>query len=200
MRFSTSTLSGEEIVPWLASAGELAYSPHLPPDRDYYFQYSWVIPGIFQRGASTRRHFWFGSPFKNSPDVRLLFTFWSRARHGEADTLYVSNGRVGLEDVTAPLAVYRHPDVYPFTTKRLVFMQHGSYLMADMESQPHIDRGDAVLYRGLQKAEKFSLRRLTTTDIRMRLMSVHARTLSSSVTSFNAIHCNVSRTETGMVQ
>ena len=50
LRFSISTLLGEEIVPWLASAGELAYSPNSPPDRDYYFQYSWVIPGIF-RGA-----------------------------------------------------------------------------------------------------------------------------------------------------
>jgi len=49
-RFSTSTLHGEEIVPWLASAGELAYSPHSPPDRDYHFQYSWVIPESF-RGA-----------------------------------------------------------------------------------------------------------------------------------------------------
>ena len=49
LRRSTSTLQGEEIVPSLASAGELAYSPHSPPDRDYYFQYSWVIPGIFER-------------------------------------------------------------------------------------------------------------------------------------------------------
>jgi hypothetical protein len=48
LRLSTSTLQGEEIVPWLASAGELAYSPHSPPDRDYYFQYAWVIPRIFQ--------------------------------------------------------------------------------------------------------------------------------------------------------
>jgi len=51
LRLSTSTLQGEAIVPWLASAGELAYSPHSPPDRDYYFQYSWVIPGIFQGGT-----------------------------------------------------------------------------------------------------------------------------------------------------
>ena len=43
----------------------------------------------------------------------------------------------------------------------------------------------------------FLLRRLTTADIRSRLMSVHARTLADSVTSFNAVHCNVSRTETG---
>ena len=39
-RFSTSTLAGEEIVPWLAAEGELAYSPSSPPERDYFFQYS----------------------------------------------------------------------------------------------------------------------------------------------------------------
>jgi hypothetical protein len=48
VRFSTSTLAGEAFVPWLAAAGELAYSPDLPPERDYYFQYSWVLPAIFR--------------------------------------------------------------------------------------------------------------------------------------------------------
>ena len=132
----------------------------------------------------------------NTPAARLLFAFWNRARQGELDTLYVSGGGAGWEDVTASLAVYRHSDGYPFT-KRLIFMQHGSYLIADVESQPYIDRGEAVVYRGLQKAETFLFRRLTTADVRMRLMSVHARTLADSVTSFNAVHCNVSRTETG---
>jgi hypothetical protein len=197
LRFSTSTLHGEEVVPWLASAGELAYSPYSPPDRDYYFQYSWVIPGIFHGGTKVRRHFWFGCPFRDHREVKLLFTFWNRARQGELDTLFVSNGRCGLEDATAPLAVYRHSDVNPCARERVIFMQHGSYLIADMESQPHIDRGEAVLYRGLQKAEVFLLRRLITADVRRRLMRVHARTLADSVTSFNAMHCNVSRTETG---
>ena len=45
-------------------------------------------------------------------------------------------------------------------------IQHGSYLIADIESQPYIDRGEAVLYRGVQNAEIFLLRRLTTADIR----------------------------------
>jgi hypothetical protein len=197
LRFSTSTLAGEEFVPWLASAGELAYSPHSPPERDYYFQYSWVIPGIFRPGTNVRRHFWFGGPFKDSPGVRLLFAFWNRARQGEVDALYVSNGTAGLGDVTAPLAVYRHSEVYPSTRECLILIQHGSYLIADIRSQPNIDRGEAVLYRGIQNAEMFLFRRLTTPDVRLRLMSVHARTLADSVTSFNAAHCNVSRLETG---
>jgi hypothetical protein len=197
MRFPTSTLAGDEFVPWLASAGELAYSPHSPPERDYYFQYSWVIPGIFRAGTGVRRHFWFGSPFKDSREVRLLFAFWNRARRGEVHALYVSNGMAALEDVTAPLAVYRHSEVYPFTRERLIFLQHGSYLMADVESQPQIDRGEVVLYRGIQNAEVFLFRRLTSTDTRLRLMGVHARSLADSVISFNAAHCNVSRAETG---
>jgi hypothetical protein len=197
LRFSTSTLAGEEVVPWLAAAGELAYSPHSPPEKDYYFQYSWVIPGIFRAGASVRRHFWFGGPLKDSPEVRLLFAFWNRARRGEVDALYVSKGIAGLEDVTAPLAVYRHSEVSPLTRERLILIQHGSYLIADAESQPYIDRGEGVLYRGVQNAESFLFRRLTTADIRLRLMSVHARSLADSVTSFNATHCNVSRTEAG---
>jgi hypothetical protein len=195
LRFSTSTLAGEEFVPWLASAGELAYSPHSPPERDYYFQYSWVIPGIFHAGTSVRRHFWFGGPLKDSPEVRLLFAFWNRARRGEVDALYLSNGMAGREGVTAPLAVYRHSGVSS-RTEHLVLIQHGSYLIADIKSQPYVDRGEAVLYRGVQNAEIFLFRRLTTADIRSRFISVHARSLADSVTSFNAVHCNVSRTET----
>ena len=197
LRFSTSTLAGEEFVPWLASSGELAYTPHLPPERDYYFQYSWIIPGIFRAGMNVRRHFWFGGPYKDSPEVRLLFAFWNKARQGEVDDLFVSNGMAGPADVTAPLAAYRHPGVYPSMAERLIFIQHGSYLIAAMKSQPYLDRGDAVLYRGVQNAKVFTLRRLTTPDTRLRLMNVHARSLADSVTSFNAVHCNVSRTETG---
>jgi hypothetical protein len=197
MRFSTSTLAGEQFVPWLASTGELAYSPHSPPERDYYFQYSWIIPGIFGPDARGRRHRWFGSPIKDCPQVKLLFAFWNKARQGEVNALYMSSGMSGREDVTAPLAAYRQSDVYPCVRERLILIQHGSYLIADVKSQPYIDRGEAVLYRGIQNAEVFLLRRLTSTDVRLRLMSVHARTLADSVTSFNAVHCNVSRTETG---
>ena len=196
-RFSTSTLAGEEFVPWLAAAGELAYTPHIPPERDYYFQYSWIIPGIFSSGTNARRHFWFGSPWKDSPEVRLLFAFWNRARDGVVDELFLSNGIAGPLDVKAPLGIYRQPGLHPSMTESLIAIQHGSYLIADMASQPFLDRGEAVLYRGVQKAKIFTLRRLTTPDTRSRLMDVHAGSLEDSVSSFNAAHCNVSRTETG---
>jgi len=87
-----------------------------------------------------------------------------------------------------PLAIYRHSEVYPSTRERLILIQHGSYLIADMKSQSNIDRSEAVLYRGVQNAEQFLLRRLTTADIHLRLMSLHARSLADSVTSFNATH------------
>ncbi|PYT57223.1 MAG: hypothetical protein DMG46_14930, partial [Acidobacteria bacterium] len=102
-RFSTSTLADRQFVPWLAAAGELAYAPHIPPERDYYFQCSWIIPEIFNSRENVRRHFWFGSPWKDSLEVKLLFSFWSRARDGAVDPLFVSNGSASPEDVTAPL-------------------------------------------------------------------------------------------------
>jgi hypothetical protein len=197
LRPSTSTLAGGKIVPWLASSGELAYSPHSPPERDYYFQYSWVIPAIFRAGVNLRRHFWFGGPLKDSPEVRLLFAFWNNARRGAVEILYLSNGTAGVDEVRAPLAVYRHSEAGPLKRELLILIQHGSYLIAEAESQPYLDRGEAVLYRGVQAAEEFFLRRLTSANTRSRLMSVHARTLADSVASFNAVHCNVSRTETG---
>ena len=188
MRFSTSTLAGKEFVPWLAAAGELAYSPDSPPERG--FQYSRVIPAIFRAGVNLRRHFWFGSPLRDCPEVRLLFAFWNTARRGKRDAIYLANGTAGRDGVTAPLAVYRHPDARPFAGERFILIQHGSYLIAETESQSYIDRGETVLYRGVQDAEVFLLRRLTNAGARSRLMSVHARTLADSVTSFDAVHCD----------
>ena len=143
-RFSTSTLSGEEYVPWLASAGELSYTLHQPPERDYYFQYSWIIPGIFSPSTNLRRHYWFGGLHKDSHEVRLLFAFWNRARCGEIDELFVSNGSAARTDVTAPLAVYRQPGRRASVPDSLILIQHGSYLIVDAESQPYIDQGDIL--------------------------------------------------------
>jgi len=47
-RFSTRTVvNSEYLVPWLAAEGPLADSPAEPPARDYYFQYTWILPGLF---------------------------------------------------------------------------------------------------------------------------------------------------------
>ena len=56
-RFSTSTVLGSKyLVPWLAAQGPLAYSPVEPPPRDYFFQYSWILPGIFDPKVNLREH------------------------------------------------------------------------------------------------------------------------------------------------
>ncbi len=200
LRFSTSTIAaGFEVVPWLAAAGELAYSPKAPPDRDYFFQYSWIVPEVFDAGINKRRHYWFGEPVKDCPRVRLLFQFWNRARRGEHDPLWVSNGMAGPDaDVTAPIAAYRHTDIHPSgsTAERLILIQHGSYHIGDIGSQPLADRGEAVIYRGIQKAETYLLHRVTSEEIHRRLSNVHARSLADSVVSFNTVHCNLMRCET----
>ncbi len=193
-RFSTSTLAGEEIVPWLAADGELAYSPSSPPERDYFFRYSWVIPGIFAPDTNKRRHFWFGAAIRDSAAVQLLFRFWSRARRGDIDTLFVADGAMRPKaTLTAPLAAYRHPEDH---SERLILMQHGSYYIGDIQCQPAIDRGEHVLYRGIQNKRLFRLYRFDD-SLHSRLMRVHARSLADSVTSFNAAHCNLMRCEPG---
>ncbi len=129
----------------------------------------------------------------------MLFRFWNRARQGGYDALYESNGKVGSSaDVTAPLAAFRHMDVPSFRSgeERLILMQHGSYYIGDIQCQPLVDRGEAVLYRGIQKTETYLLHRLTTEEVRVGLMNVHAQSLTDSVVSFNAVHCNLVRCET----
>ena len=204
LRFSTSTLSaGNEVVPWLAANGELAYSPHSPPERDYFFQYSWVVPGVLREGANKRRHYWFGAPSKDDPNVRLLFRFWNAARQGAHHPLFLSNGVAGTEaDVTAPVAVYRHAGVHRsgHASEGLIMMQHGSYHIGNIDTQPRIEHGEVVLYRRVQTAEIFVLQRLTMAETRRRVMDVHARSLTDSVVSFNAAHCNLMRCETGYLK
>ena len=201
MRFSTSTLiAGTEVVPWLAAKGELAYSPMSPPERDYFFQYSWVVPGILRPGTNKRRHYWFGDPSKDDRKVQLLFRFWNSARRVTCNPLFVSHGLVDpAQEVTTAVAAFRHTDVHPpfHSAERLILMQHGSYHIGDVESQPRIEHGEAVLYRGIQKAKTYLLRRLTSAETRQRVMDFHARSLTDSVVSFNATHCNLKRCETG---
>jgi hypothetical protein len=181
----------DEVVPWLAATGDLAYSPESPPERDYFFQYSWVVPGILREGVNRKRHYWFGEPWKDNPTVQRLFRFWNDARRSAHDPLFVSNGLTdSARDVTAPIAAYRHEG-------RLLLMQHGSCHIGDMDSQPRIEQGEAILIRGIQRAPAFLVYRLSTAAMRRRIMDVHARSLTDSVVSFNAAHCNLMRTETG---
>lgn len=134
--------------------------------------------------------------------MKRLFRFWNQARKGHCDALYMSNGTVEeFVDVTAPVAAYRHADVHPsgFREELLILIQHGSYHIGGVHSQPLIDRGETLLYRGVQRAETYLLHRVTTAALRSQLMRVHTRSLTDSVVSFNAVHCNLVRCETALL-
>ena len=85
-RFSTTTVvDSKHLVPWLAAGGPLAYSPAELPARDYFFQYTWILRGIFNPKINLRGHRYFGSPQKGER-ARTGCEGWSR--HGFASNLW----------------------------------------------------------------------------------------------------------------
>lgn len=200
-RFPTSTVVGSEyLVPWLAAEGPLAYSPMQPPDRDYFFQYSWVLPEIFNPEVNLRPHRYFGSCLKDR--ARFLFEFWEAARKGRILQHYYKLGLFSDVEVKAPLAVYHHVKP-PGARAGALFIQHGSYQWIPFEDQPHLERGQALLYRGIGDADRFRCLRFEPQDLSpanlntwRTYLRLQARMLSDSVLSFNTIHDRTRRTET----
>jgi hypothetical protein len=203
-RFSTSTVFGSEnLVPWLAAEGPLAYSPAEPPLKDCFFQYSWILPGIFNPAINLRRHYYFGSDDKDSVD--FLFDFWGNARkaHGAAQQLYCQIGIFSDVEVKAPIAAYRYVG-RPYDIAEALLMQHGSYQRIALRDQPLIERGQVLLYRGIGQGTVFRCLQFrpedlssTNREIWRRYLGVQAVMLSDSVLSFNTIHDRVNRCETG---
>lgn len=195
---STITVTpGGEIVPWLAAEGPLAYSPEEPPERDYYFQYGWVLPGIFAAHTNLRRHLWFGAWAKEQS--RELFSFWREARNGALRRVACCLGSITANAVTAPLAVYGPLPGWPGS--KYVFLQHGSYQLVRAEDQPFVETGDAVLYRGVEKTTEFRLLRPSTLGAARqrtweRYLAIQAYVLSDATRSFNSIHDRAVRSET----
>jgi len=202
-RFPTRTLvNSEYLVPWLAAEGPLAYSPSEPPARDYYFQYTWILPGLFDPQVNLRQHRYFGSPHKDS--ARFLFDFWSRARRGPdaAPQRYFELGFVAQNEVRTPLAAYHN--VYKPYDAGFVLIQHGSYQWVSLDDQPGIDDGEVLLYRGIGDASTFRQLRFQADELSAlnreiwrKYLAVQARMLSDSVLSFNTIHDRIKRCETG---
>jgi len=66
-KYSTSTIKSDgTIVPWLAAEGPLAYTPENPPESNYLFQYSWLMPSVYK----DKTHYYFVNPslfFSNGP-------------------------------------------------------------------------------------------------------------------------------------
>lgn len=190
-------------MPWLAASGPLSYAPEDPPDRDYYFQYSWIVPGIFADATNLRRHFFFGAPYRNQ--AKEIFSFWTAARQRRTTRLALCFGTVDGETVTAPVAVYAAAGEARWRGPACIFMQHGSYQIVDVADQPLLQTGEVLVYRGIGKADAFRLFQAGGPDasdgsVWHRYVQVQAELLSDSVRSFNSIHDRAKRCETGYIR
>jgi hypothetical protein len=93
-RYSTSTVRSDgAIVPWLAADGPWAYSPENPPDSNYFFQYSWLMPRVFR----DKRHYYFGKPASLSrrysdASIEPFLDFWAKARIRKVEPVHVLTG------------------------------------------------------------------------------------------------------------
>lgn len=202
-RLSTSTVTQDgQLVPWLAASGPLSYTPENPPERDYFFQYGWVMPGILGDAVNRRWHYYFGA--WNRDQAERVFAFWQAARARTVTRVGLVLGHAADESVRAPIAAYacrvRGEPVY-------VFMQHGSYQVIEADRQPLLETGDVVLYRGIGEAERFRFFRVgarspeTASGLAFaRYARTQARVLSDSTLSFNSIHDRAKRTETGHIR
>jgi len=204
-RYSTSTIRDDRrIVPWLAASGALSYTPESPPPSDYYFQYSCVLPSIFNPATNKRRHFYFGASFKD--DAKELFAFWRTAREGSAVPVTRHFGGVGSDDrITAPAAIYSRWDARD--RAGYLFIQHGSYQLVPVEDQPLLHSGEVILYRGIQRSRVFRFPQVGLDSLSVESRRVwqsyvraQSRMLSDSVLSFTTIHDRAIRCETTHIQ
>ena len=205
-RYSTCTVRDDgRIVPWLAASGPLSYTPESPPPSNYYFQYSWVLPGIFDPSTNTRRHFYFGAHYKKE-DAKELFSFWNAARQGRTMPVARHFGGVGADArISAPMAIYSALDLGG--RAGYLFMQHGSYQLVSTANQPRLPAGEVVLYRGIGRSRVFRFLRVDHSrgNSAWRLLwqnyiRAQSRMLSDSVLSFNSIHDRARRCETGHIR
>jgi hypothetical protein len=201
-KYSTSTVNEERyLVPWLASAGPLAYTPERPPSEDYFFQYGWILPQIFHSETSLRRHYYFGALYKD--EARFLFRFWDRARGGQVSLRFCELEVISPDELKVPIAVYDHSH-WAHSRQGLLSIQHGSYQWVEHRGQPHIDTGQVLLYRGVEHSSvfrclRFEAERLSPLDLEVwrKYLNLQAQMLSDSVLSFNTIHDRTKRCETG---
>lgn len=129
-KYSTSTiLNDNNLVPWASANGPLFYSPSNPPDRDYFFQYTWIVPKVFNEKVNKRQHRWFGGPFKDTFGTRTLFDFWNNARKGNTTSVYQALGDTSISSLKAPVAVYKHEE-------KAILIRHLSYQIIKLNEQP----------------------------------------------------------------
>lgn len=201
-KYTTSTVHGQNyLVPWLASEGPLAYTPEQPPSRDYFFQYGWVLPQIFNPELDLRKHYYFGALYRS--EAKNIFRFWERAREGRVVRRFRELGVVSANELKAPIAVYDHQH-WADSRQGLLLIQHGSYQCVERPSQPYIETGEVLLYRGVEQVSVFrwlwfELEKLSAIDMEVwrKYLNLQVQMLSDSVLSFNTIHDRTKRCETG---
>ena len=201
-RYPTGTVTAAgEIVPWLAAAGPLSYTPENPPARDYYFQYGWILPEVLKPDGD-RRHHYFGVGVKDYADE--VFAFWNDARVGQQTRVHMKIGSIGRSEVTAPIAVYLHRERAYRARWCYMLVQHGSYQHVPREDQPKMEDGIVYLYRGIQNAKIFRYLSFDEESFQVpetaaweAYLRTQVAVLSDSAVSFNSIHDRTSRTETG---
>lgn len=187
-QYSTSTIiNSREIVPWLASSGSLAYSPEIPPARDYFFQYSWVIPSVFNNKINKRQHRWFGNCFRDHHEVDILFEFWNNNRKRLVNQIFKTNGSI-TPHLQFPIGIYQHKEY-------AIFIQHGSYQIIKKKKQPLLKDGFVLLYRGIGEDKIYRHHILEDLTVYNKIMEIHSSTMTDSVKSFNTVHCNVKRVQ-----
>jgi hypothetical protein len=204
-RYSTSTLiDSATCVPWLAAEGPLAYTPENPPATDYFFQYSWILPEIFDFKVHKRRHHYFGTPIRDH--AKPLFEFWRQARRREVERVHMSLGSFVENRLSAPVAVYRAKLRSHDESKQWLFIQHGSYQWISSADQPHVEQGQVLLYRGIQREKTFrypsferNLRQLANRRTWNRYLALQWSMLSDSSLSFNTVHDRTKRCETAFL-
>src|ERR1700736_3030341 len=98
----------ERTRPLACGARALGLHPRQATAGDYFFQYSWMLPGIFDPRVNLRERRYFGGYRKDS--ATFLFDFWGSARKGCAAALqqYCELGHFSDVEVKTPLAAYHH--------------------------------------------------------------------------------------------
>lgn len=204
-RYSTLTLiDSAQCVPWLAADGPLAYTPENPPTSDYFFQYSWIMPGIFNPKTNKRQHHYFGASIRE--EAAPLFEFWSQVRDRRVSRVYFSLGSFADSSLRAPVAVYR-AKLSPYESSgNWLVMQHGSYQWLPLADQTYMEEGQVLVYRGIERQVVFRYPQLEKgpDDLAQRrtwkkYLALQWRMLSDSTLSFNTIHDRTKRCETGFL-
>lgn len=205
-RYSTSTiLCDGTISPWLAASGPLAYSPENPPDSNYFFQYGWLMPSLFQ----DRKHYYFGywsslaqRDSLSNITIEFLIDFWAKAKEGNVAPVIVRNSHANQLDFSAPIACYQYRRRRERTDSYML-IQHGSYQTVAVGNQPYLKDGKVQVYRGIGNSKVFhhfipDKTAFSDPEWRSigRYWSAHQRAFADSEISFSVAHERIHRSET----